>query len=45
MATWMKSAREGVVVVAGGHGRGNSLKRLHSPSGIFLDRMGSMCVR
>lgn len=40
---WMKNAREGVVV-AGGHGLGNSLKHLHYPTGLFVDLFHSVYV-
>ena len=40
---WIKNAKEGIVV-AGGQGQGNSLRQLSSPSGIFVDRTGSVYV-
>ena len=40
---WTKDAKEGIVV-AGGHGMGNSLMQLHGPEGIVVDPSGTVYV-
>lgn len=40
---WMKGAKEGIIV-AGGHGKGDSLAQLSSPRGIFVDQRETVYV-
>jgi sugar lactone lactonase YvrE len=40
---WIKGAKEGIVV-AGGHGNGNSLRQLDCPLGMTIDQMGNIYV-
>ncbi|CAF4858625.1 unnamed protein product, partial [Rotaria socialis] len=40
---WNKGAKEGIVV-AGGQGKGSALTQLYSPSGIFVDTLGTLYV-
>jgi sugar lactone lactonase YvrE len=40
---WIKGAKEGIVV-AGGHGQGDSLKQLSLPQGVAVDQMGHVFV-
>lgn len=40
---WIHGVKEGIVV-AGGHGIGESLAHLTNPHGIFVDRMGTLYI-
>jgi len=40
---WLKDANEGIVV-AGGQGRGNSLKQLSYPRGLVVNELGDIYV-
>jgi sugar lactone lactonase YvrE len=40
---WVKDAKEGIVV-AGGHGQGNSLKQLSDPKGVIVDQLDQIYV-
>jgi DNA-binding beta-propeller fold protein YncE len=40
---WIKGAKEGVIV-AGGHGQGNSLRQLCGTMGVTVDQMGNVYV-
>ncbi|CAF4376444.1 unnamed protein product [Adineta steineri] len=40
---WTKGAKEGIVV-AGGNGKGDSLKQLYYPQGVIVDHLGQIYV-
>jgi DNA-binding beta-propeller fold protein YncE len=40
---WIKDAKEGIVV-AGGNGKGKSLRQLSSPQGVIVDQVGQIYV-